>query len=91
MKQKDKEKEQAEKLKALRRELEEKMEEQLSDTLTLDPQTQVEVQRLDEIQTLEPAQRKKIIEALLFALRNRLPLQKSGRPSKASASRKLRP
>ncbi len=93
MKQKDKEKEQAEKIKALRRELEEKLEEQLLESLqgdspqekgqvlqpvpfsgtvpletaVMDEKMQVEVRRLDENQMLEPAQAKKIIEALLFA------------------------
>ncbi len=72
MKQKDKEKEQAEKIKALRHELEEKLEEQL---VLVDETMQVQVQRLDENLELEPSQAKKIIEALLFAATKPLSVQ----------------
>lgn len=72
MKQKDKEKEQAEKIKALRHELEEKLEEQL---VMVDETLQVEVRRLDENLELEPSQAKKIIEALLFAATKPLSVQ----------------
>ena len=89
MKPKDKEKEQAEKLKALRRELEDQLEEQLLDAgekgtvpekgdsplMVIDEHMQVEVRRLDENQALEPSQAKKIIEALLFAATKPLTVQ----------------
>ena len=93
MKQKDKEKEQAEKMKALREELEEKLEEQLleapvsSDTAVLDAGMQVEVRRLDEYQTLDPAQAKKIMEALLFAATKPLTIQEIRRAVKPLTSR----
>ncbi len=63
---KDKEKEQAEKMKALRRELEDKLEEQLPPEM-MDEKMQVEVQRINENEPLEPARAKQVIEALLFA------------------------
>lgn len=69
MKNKDKEKEQSEKLKALRRELEEKLEEQLQLPIINegDEKIRVEVQRINEGEPLEPAKCKQVIEALLFA------------------------
>lgn len=63
---KDKEREQAEKIKALRRELEEKLEEQLPPSMW-DEKTQVEVQRINENEVLDPQKSKSVIEALLFA------------------------
>lgn len=66
LKEKDKEKEQAAKLKALRREIEEKLEEQLPREM-LDERTRVEIQRVDENEVLSPERSKQVIEALLFA------------------------
>lgn len=63
---KEKEKEQQEKMKALRREIEEKLEEQLPPEM-LDERTRVEVQRINESEPLTPEQAKRVIEALLFA------------------------
>lgn len=65
-KKEDKEKEQAEKMKALRRELEEKLEEQLPAVMLEEP-AQVQVQSINDSEPLAPEQAKKIIEALLFA------------------------
>ena len=64
----DKEKEQAERMKALRRELEEKLEEQLELPVGVDEKTRVEVQRIDESLPLEPAQSKRVIEAITACL-----------------------
>ncbi len=61
-----KEKEREEKMKALRREIEDKLEEQLPEGI-FDETIRVEVQKIDEGAPLEPGQGKKIIEALLFA------------------------
>lgn len=72
---KEKEKEQSERLKNLRKELEEKLEEQLLPVLE-NEKTSIEVQRVDENQTLEPLQRKRVVEALLFA--STKPLTPSG-------------
>ncbi len=63
---KEKEKEQQEKMKALRREIEEKLEEQLPPEM-LDEHTRVEVQRINENEPLAPEQAKRVLEALLFA------------------------
>lgn len=63
---KEKEKEQQEKLKALRREIEEKLEEQLPPEM-LDERTRVEVQRVNENEPLAPEQARRVLEALLFA------------------------
>lgn len=64
---KEKEKEQNAKLKALRRELEEKLEEQLPAEMLVDERTRVEVQRIDENLELPADRSKQVIEALLFA------------------------
>ena len=68
---KEKEKEQQEKMKALRREIEEKLEEQLAvvadPCVRLDERTHVEVQRINESDPLPPEQSKRVLEALLFA------------------------
>lgn len=61
-----KEKERADKLKALRRELEEKLEEQIP-AGPLAEKMRVEVQKIDESEPVDPARAKQIIEALLFA------------------------
>lgn len=66
LKEKEREKVQAEKMKALRRELEEKLEEQLPPEM-LDERARVEVQRIDESQPLPADKTKRVIEALLFA------------------------
>lgn len=63
---KEKEKEQQEKMKALRREIEEKLEEQLPPEMW-DARTHVEVQRINESEPLPPGQAKRVLEALLFA------------------------
>jgi segregation and condensation protein B len=63
---KEKEKEQQEKLKALRREIEEKLEEQLPPEM-LDERTHVEVRRINENEPLPEGQAKRVLEALLFA------------------------
>jgi segregation and condensation protein B len=64
---KEKEKEQQEKMKALRRELEEKLEEQLPPEMLQDERTRVEVQRINESEPLDPEKAKRVLEALLFA------------------------
>lgn len=64
---KEKEKEQQEKMKALRRELEEKLEEQLPPEMLQDERTRVEVQRINENEPLDPERAKRVLEALLFA------------------------
>ncbi len=63
---KEKEKEQSERLKNLRRELEERLEEQLLPVLE-NEKISLEIQRIDENQILEPLQRTRVVEALLFA------------------------
>ena len=62
----DKEKERVEKMKALRRELEEKLEEQLPEGV-FDDKFRVEVQKIDEGAPLEPERAKNVVEALIFA------------------------
>lgn len=62
----DTEKEQIEKMKALRRELEEKLEEQLPVEMLENP-PKVQVQMVSGNEELEPEKAKQIIEALLFA------------------------
>lgn len=93
MKQKDKEKEQAEKIKALRHELEEKLEEQLlesgSEAVAVDEKIQVEVRRLDESLAIEPSQAKKIIEALLFAATKPLTVQEIRKAVKPLTAREV--
>jgi len=86
LKQKDKEKEQVEKIKALRHELEEKLEEQL---VMVDETLQVEVRRLDENLELEPSQAKKIIEALLFAATKPLSVQEIRKAVKPLTAREV--
>lgn len=65
-KKEDQEKQQAEKMKALRREIEEKLEEQLPAVMLEEP-GQVQVQSINDNEPLAPEQAKRIIEALLFA------------------------
>ncbi len=60
------EKEQAEKMKALRRELEDKLEEQLPQDM-LETPAKVEVQVIAGNEELDPAKARQVIEALLFA------------------------
>lgn len=62
-----KEKEKAEKMKALRRELEAELEEQLADQQQSESDVHVEVHKIDTNQALEPDQARQVIEALLFA------------------------
>ncbi len=88
LKQKDKEKEQAEKLKALRRELEEKIEEQLPAGIA-DETMRVEVQKINEGEALEPAQAKAVIEALLFASAKPVTIQEIRRAVKALAPQQI--
>ena len=57
-----KEKEREQKLKAMRRDLEEKLEEQLPAEM-LEPKIRVEVEKVDVNAPLEPAQAKAVIEA----------------------------
>ncbi|MBN1688646.1 MAG: SMC-Scp complex subunit ScpB [Candidatus Omnitrophica bacterium] len=66
MNEKDRERERAEKMKALRRELEEKLEDQLPAEM-LEGKPEVEVRKIREGEELEPGKAKRIIEALLFA------------------------
>ncbi len=61
-----KQKEQAEKIKALRRELETQLEEQLTEEIFSD-KPHVEVQKIEAGRVEDPGQAKKVIEALLFA------------------------
>lgn len=61
----NKEKEQAEKMKQLRRELEEKLEEQLEMPAVM-TESRVEIQSINDVE-VDAAQAKRIIEALLFA------------------------
>ncbi|HTL47690.1 MAG TPA: SMC-Scp complex subunit ScpB [Verrucomicrobiae bacterium] len=61
-----KEKEREQKLKAMRKDLEEKLEEQLPPEM-LDQKIRVEVEKVDVNAPLEPSQAKSVIEALLFA------------------------
>lgn len=61
-----KEKEREQKLKAMRRDLEEKLEEQLPPDM-LEPKIRVEVEKVDVNAPLEPEQARAVIEALLFA------------------------
>ncbi len=66
-KKEDKEREQAEKMKQLRRELEEKLEEQLEmPGVLVDERTHVEVQAIND-ENVDAERAKRIIEALLFA------------------------
>lgn len=84
-----KQKEQAEKIKALRRELEEKIEEQLPAELLQDPQTRVEVQRIQDGEPLDPVQAKRVIEALLFAASKPLTPQEIRKVIKAMTPKEL--
>ncbi len=61
-----KEKEQAEKMKQMRREIEEKLEEQLPPVM-VDEATRVEIQSVNENEPLDPEKAKRVVEALLFA------------------------
>lgn len=60
------EKEQAEKMKALRRELEDQLEEQLPPEM-LESKPKVEVQVISGAEEIDPSKAKQVIEALLFA------------------------
>jgi segregation and condensation protein B len=62
-----KEKEEAQKLKALRKELEEKIEEQLPAEMLSNDHIRVEVQQVNDDDVLDPVRAKQVIEALLFA------------------------
>ncbi len=66
MNQQQKEKEQAQKIKALRRELEDKMTEQLPPEM-LEESIPVEVQKINDEEARDPERAKRILEALLFA------------------------
>lgn len=82
-KKEDQEKQQAEKMKVLRRELEEKLEEQLEEQMPavmVDEPSRVQVQSINDSEPLAPEQAKKIIEALLFA---------SSKPMTAAEIRKV--
>ncbi len=82
-------KEQAEKIKALRRELEDKLEDQLPPEM-LESQPKVEVEIISGVEEMDPARAKQVIEALLFAATKPLTIQeirkvlKSVTPSKIS-------
>lgn len=69
-----KEKEEEQKLKVLRKELEEKIEEQLPPEMLSDEKIKVEVERINEDEVLDPARAKQVIEALLFASSKPLPV-----------------
>ena len=88
LKEKDKEKEQAEKLKALRRELEEKIEEQLPFGI-LDEKMRVEVQKINEGESLDPVQAKGVIEALLFASSHPVTVQEIRRAVKSLVPKQI--
>jgi segregation and condensation protein B len=62
-----KEKEEAQKLKALRKELEEKIEDQLPAEMLSNDHIRVEVQQVNDEEVLDPVRAKQVIEALLFA------------------------
>ena len=66
MKTKREEKEREEKIKALREELEEKLETELPPEM-LEGRARVEIQKINENEILDPARAKQIVEALLFA------------------------
>ncbi|MBI3306490.1 MAG: SMC-Scp complex subunit ScpB [Candidatus Omnitrophica bacterium] len=76
---KDSEKEKQEKLKALRREIEEKLEEQLPQEM-LSERNRVAIESINTSEPLEPAKAKQILEALLFA---------SSKPMTAAEIRKV--
>ncbi len=80
-KKEDKEKEQAEKMKQLRRELEDKLEEQLP-AVMLDEPSRVEVQSIND-EAVDADRAKRIIEALLFASAKPLTPQEIRRVLKA--------
>ena len=69
-----KEKDEEQKLKALRKELEEKIEEQLPPEMLSDEKIRVEVERINEDEVLDPVRAKQVIEALLFASSKPLPI-----------------
>lgn len=69
-----KERENEEKLKALRRELQREIEEQLPAAM-LEPKIRVEMAKADENELLDPVRAKQIIEALLFASSKPLTVQ----------------
>ena len=84
-----KEKEQAARMKALRRELEEKLEEQLPAEM-LDPKIRVEVQKIDEGEKLELGRLKQVMEALLFASAKPLTIYEIRKIVKTAAPDELR-
>ena len=62
-----KEKEETQRMKALRRELEEKLEDQLPPEMIASEPIRVETQALNTDEVLDPAQAKQVVEAMLFA------------------------
>jgi segregation and condensation protein B len=62
-----KEKEETQRLKALRKELEEKLEDQLPPEMVTNENIRVEIQTISGDEELDPARAKQVIEALLFA------------------------
>ncbi|MBU3759049.1 MAG: SMC-Scp complex subunit ScpB [Candidatus Omnitrophica bacterium] len=82
------EKEKEQKLKALRRDLEEKLEEQLPEEL-LEPKIRVEVEKVDVNEKLEPAKAKRVIEALLFASSKPMTVQEIKKVMRSASAREI--
>lgn len=82
------EKEKEQKLKALRRDLEEKLEEQLPEEI-LEPKIRVEVEKVDVNEKLEPARAKRVIEALLFASSKPMTVQEIKKVMRSATAKEI--
>lgn len=82
------EKEKEQKLKALRRDLEEKLEEQLQDDL-VEPKIRVEVEKVDVNEKLEPVKAKRVIEALLFASSKPMTVQEIKKVMRSATAKEI--
>lgn len=82
------EKEKEQKLKALRRDLEEKLEEQLPEEM-LESKIRVEVEKVDVNEKLEPAKAKRVIEALLFASSKPMTVQEIKKVMRSATTKEI--
>lgn len=82
------EKEKEQKLKALRRDLEEKLEEQLPEEM-LESKIRVEVEKVDVNEKLEPAKAKRVIEALLFASSKPMTVQEIKKVMRSATAKEI--
>lgn len=82
------EKEKEQKLKALRRDLEEKLEEQLPEEM-LESKIRVEVEKVDVNEKLDPAKAKRVIEALLFASSKPMTVQEIKKVMRSATAKEI--